>query len=78
MFPDLKQDGKKPVLNGGTDSGLDEDVPECSGCYFSQIFTGKIRFPGNGIRECRFLGAGGQKYTKIALHNLGTALREHS
>ena len=28
-------------------------LPKHSGHYFSQIFPGKIRFPGNGIRERR-------------------------
>ena len=31
----------------------EEDVPECSGPGISRIFSGNIRFPGNGIRERR-------------------------
>ena len=31
----------------------EEDVPERLRRYFSQFFTGNIRFPGNGIRERR-------------------------
>ena len=31
----------------------EEDVSECSGWEISQIFSGKIRFLGNGIRERR-------------------------
>ena len=38
-----------PVLS----QDQEKDVPECSGQEISQIFLGKIRFPGNGIRECR-------------------------
>ena len=47
MFPDLKQDEKKPVLNGGTESGPGK------GCshYFSYFFAGNIWFSGNGIQE---------------------------
>ena len=46
MFPDLKQAGKKPVRNGGTESGPGRGCSECSGCYFSQIFGGKNLVPG--------------------------------
>ena len=37
----------------GMSRDWEEDVPECSGCYFSRILLKKIRFPGYDIQECR-------------------------
>ena len=56
MFPNLNKTWKPgssqfwlPVLS----RDREEDVPKCSGQEISRIFSGKICFPGNGIRECR-------------------------
>ena len=52
----LEFSGPKAPGNSGM-AGLscdrEVDVPERSGSYLSRIFMGKIRLPGNGIRECR-------------------------
>ena len=53
MFPDLKQDGKKPVLNAGTESGPGRGCSRIPGTGNFPDFLVKIWFPGNGIRECR-------------------------
>ena len=54
MFPGLKQDGKKPVPNAGTELGPGRGCSECSGLEISWIFWEKSGSrPGNGIRERR-------------------------
>ena len=49
---DLKRDREAASL-AVLSWDLEEDVPECLGREISRIFSGKIRFPGNGIRERR-------------------------
>ena len=53
MFSDLKQAGKKPVLNGGTESGPCRGCSQMLGTGNFPDFYGKMRFLGNGIRERR-------------------------
>ena len=53
MFPNLKQAGKKPVLNAGTELGPGRGCSRMLGTGNFPVFFGKIRFPGNGIRERR-------------------------
>ena len=52
-FPTWNKPGRSqsrmPVLS----RVREEDVPECSGWEISWIFSGKIRYLGNGIRERR-------------------------
>ena len=52
-FLGLRRDGNLPVQMAGLRQEREEDVHECSGRDISQIFQGKFRFPGNGIRERR-------------------------
>ena len=50
MFPDPKRDQEATSPEW---RDLEKVVPECSGRKISQIFSGKIQFQGNGIRERR-------------------------
>ena len=52
-FLGLRRDRKWHTRMVGLRQDREEDVPKCSGWEISQIFPGKIRFPGNGIWECR-------------------------
>ena len=50
-------------------------VPECSGQEISRIFLGKIRFPGNGIRERRpLLNGSSRLHENLALLLLDLAI----
>ena len=53
MFPDVKQDGKKPVPNGGTESGPGRGYSQTFKTLLFPFFAGNIRFPGNDIWELR-------------------------
>ena len=59
-FPNVSRPKTRPGSNQSRMTGLsrdrEEDVPKCLGQEISQIFLGKIWFPGNGIWERRPLG----------------------
>ena len=49
----LRQDGKKPVPNDGTESGPGRGCSRTFMMVLFPFFMGNIWFLGNGIRECR-------------------------
>ena len=56
-FLNVSRPKTRPGSNQSRMMGRSRDrekvVPECSGQEISRIFLKKIRFPGNGIQECR-------------------------
>ena len=53
VIPDLKQDGKKPVPNAGTELGPGRGSSQMLRTLLFLDFSGKTLVLGNGIRECR-------------------------
>ena len=53
MFPDFKQDKKKPVPNAGTELGLGRGCSQMLETGNFPDFWGKNPVPGNGIQEPR-------------------------